>query len=195
MTPLALLVVLALSLVIGFPMIRAKLRYGHNAFEAPQDPVQSFLHGAVKLTLGGYLLWGAALVAWGPEALDIHRGPLALELLGYAACLAGLGLTMLAQWQMGRSWRIGMNTSPTALVTQGLYRVTRNPIYLGLLMMVGGVALAAPSGWTALGYGLCHVLFGFQCRAEEGHLLTQHGEDYRAWASEVGRLLPGLGRL
>lgn len=192
---LAALPLLALFAVIAAPMFRSWLRYGLNAYEAPQDSIQSFLHFAVKLTLGGYAGWGLLMALWGPEALDVHPGPPVLAGLGYALCFAGLAVTMLAQWQMGRSWRIGLNSEKTELVTHGLYRFSRNPIYLGLLLMVGGLALAAPSGWTALGYALCHVLFGLQCRVEEAHLLSVHGEPYRAWASKVGRLLPGVGAL
>ena len=45
-------------------------------------------------------------------------------------------LTVLAQLQMGASWRVGIDDRPTELVTGGLFRVVRNPIFTALLVFL-----------------------------------------------------------
>jgi protein-S-isoprenylcysteine O-methyltransferase Ste14 len=51
---------------------------------------------------------------------------------GLVLMLGGLALTIAAQWNMGRAWRIGVDPAERSeLVRGGLYRAIRNPIYSG----------------------------------------------------------------
>jgi protein-S-isoprenylcysteine O-methyltransferase Ste14 len=96
---------------------------------------------------------------------------------------------------MGASWRIGIDANPTALVTGGIYRVVRNPIYTALLLGFGGMALLTPSCWTILGASQAMFVVALQARLEEDHLARVHGEVYLTYAARVGRFWPGVGRL
>jgi protein-S-isoprenylcysteine O-methyltransferase Ste14 len=95
---------------------------------------------------------------------------------------------------MGASWRIGIDRRPTALVATGLYRLVRNPIYAGVLATVAGLALVTPCPWTLCLLLDTALLVTIQARLEEVHLLAQHGDAYRAYAAQVGRFVPGIGR-
>lgn len=116
--------------------------------------------------------------------------------VGLAAMVVGAGLAVAAQVDMGASWRIGVDeTERTELVTEGLFRFVRNPIFSGMLVAVAGLALLVPNA-LALGAVLTAVV-GLELqvrRVEEPHLRATHGEDYRQWASRTGRFVPGLGR-
>lgn len=196
MTPITTLPVFAaatLALGIGLPLVRTWRRDGTFALVRPRGALQRFVHGAFS---GALLAWGAftaVLVAVGPESLGVVGLPGGLAWVGPA--LAGLGLLLVitAQAQMGRSWRIGIPEEPTALVTHGVFRMSRNPIYLGMFVIAGGITLTAPCAWTVMGLVLTWVLVEVQARAEEAALLADHGAAYRDWAGRVGRFVPGLG--
>jgi protein-S-isoprenylcysteine O-methyltransferase Ste14 len=113
--------------------------------------------------------------------------------------LSGLGIagTFAAQMAMGASWRIGVDESErTELVTGGVFALCRNPIYTFMVIAWLGLALLVPTWLSLASIPVGIVAFEVQVRlVEEPHLLRAHGEPYRAWASRVGRFLPGLGRL
>ncbi len=85
--------------------------------------------------------------------------------------------------------------APKSLVVHGLYRYSRNPMYVGVLtVLLGWVAL---SGWLLLlGYAAC-VATCFQLFIvyyEEPHLKQTFGQSYEEYLGRVGRWLPGVGR-
>jgi protein-S-isoprenylcysteine O-methyltransferase Ste14 len=61
---------------------------------------------------------------------------------------------------------------------------------------MAGVALAVPNVLALAGLGAAIIGLQLQVRRiEEPYLLRVHGEDYRAYAAQAGRFLPGIGRL
>ena len=106
-------------------------------------------------------------------------------------------LTVVAQVQLGASWRIGVEAGErTDLVTGGLFGRVRNPIFTGMLLFALGLALLVPNVPTVAGAVLATVTIQVQVRlVEEPNLIAVHGEAYRRWAAATGRFLPGLGRL
>ena len=78
----------------------------------------------------------------------------------------------------------------TDLVTTGLYRTIRHPIYALsiLLMMATAVVLPTP---PMIAVALVNVtLTNLKARNEERHLLAMHGESYAAYLARTGRFLP-----
>jgi protein-S-isoprenylcysteine O-methyltransferase Ste14 len=117
--------------------------------------------------------------------------------LGAALAILGIAVTVLAQFAMGDSWRIGVDSAErTALVTDGPFALVRNPIYAGMIPAFAGVALLAPNVVTIAGAILLVVALELQTRlVEEPYLARIHGERYVAYAARAGRFLPGIGRL
>jgi protein-S-isoprenylcysteine O-methyltransferase Ste14 len=117
--------------------------------------------------------------------------------IGFACAGAGIAGTFLAQMAMGASWRIGVDESDrTDLVTGGVFSLCRNPIYTFMLIAWTGLALLVPT-WLSIASVPAGILaFEVQVRlVEEPYLMRTHGEAFRAYASRVGRFVPGVGRI
>ena len=85
--------------------------------------------------------------------------------------------------------------APKRLVTRGLYRYIRNPMYVGVLLVIIGWAGFLPSG-RILVYGAAVALFFhlFVVLVEEPLLESKFGEAYLRYCNEVGRWLPRMPR-
>lgn len=109
---------------------------------------------------------------------------------GIVLLIVALVWTVLAQAHMKDSWRIGIDTeTKTRLVTTGLFSVSRNPIFLGMIISLLGLFLVTPNALTALFLILGYVLIQIQIRLEEEFLLQQHGPEYKAYKQKVRRLI------
>ena len=109
-----------------------------------------------------------------------------LVVLGYAGTLWCYSI-------MGDAWRMGIDRNEkTRLVTQGPYQVMRHPIYGLQVMMLAGVALLLPTVFAFFILGLHFLCAWIKARDEEAYLLAVHGEEYRAYSTRTGRLLPRL---
>jgi protein-S-isoprenylcysteine O-methyltransferase Ste14 len=110
---------------------------------------------------------------------------------------AGLGLlviswawTLLAQRQMGGSWRIGIDAEHhTELVQTGLFRVSRNPIFLGMRVMLLGFFLVLPSAAMLAILTTGDAVMQVQARLEEEHLAQRHGPAFAEYRRRTRRWL------
>lgn len=116
--------------------------------------------------------------------------------VGTGVLVIGVAFMVAAQLNMGASWRVGIDEEAApGLVTGGLYRFCRNPIYLGMFVALAGLALALPTVLSVLNL-LCTVAgVRYQVSQEEEYLLRTYEKGFRTYASRVGRFLPGLGKL
>lgn len=94
-----------------------------------------------------------------------------------------------------RSFRaVGTDVRPwrpsTALARSGPYRFTRNPMYLGLVLLLVGIAVGSDGPWLLLQVPLLVLALqqGVIVR-EEAYLERKFGEDYRRYRQEVRRWL------
>jgi protein-S-isoprenylcysteine O-methyltransferase Ste14 len=129
----------------------------------------------------------------------------------FAAALAWFGRPTLLEWAIGlglaaagetvRVWAAGYLVKTKELITGGPYAFVRNPLYLGRLLILCGVGIAArmPHGLNlaALGLGLA-VFFLYYMprkeRVEPARLEQLHGEPYRRYRSAVNSILPNFRR-
>lgn len=116
-----------------------------------------------------------------------HRG---VQIAGIILLLASLAWIVLAQAQMGESWRIGIDGEHrTPLVRKGVFGLSRNPIFLGMMVTLAGLFLVIPNAVTLLTLGLGVVLIQIQVRLEEEFLSGMHGEAYAEYRRDVRRWL------
>lgn len=119
-----------------------------------------------------------------------------LHITGAVIATIGILLTLLAQLDLGSSWRVGVDPGErTELVTTGAFALVRNPIFSAMIVTAGGIALVAPNVVALLGFVALLVAVQLQVRVvEEPYLLATHPRAYRAYGTRVGRFVPGLGR-
>ena len=116
--------------------------------------------------------------------------------------VAGAGVMLIGLLIMGHTIasfiRIGRGTlapwSPTRkLVVEGLYAHVRNPMILGVLIVLLGEALA-PASWRILAWALVFFLTNtlYFVVSEEPGLERRFGEEYRRYKMNVPRWMPRL---
>lgn len=86
----------------------------------------------------------------------------------------------------------GMKTLPDHLVTAGPYAYTRNPMYLGHLIFLAGLALTLRSELAAALLVASVVYFHVRVRKDEKRLRELFGEVYTEYCARVKRWVPGL---
>ncbi|RYZ53882.1 MAG: isoprenylcysteine carboxylmethyltransferase family protein [Sphingobacteriales bacterium] len=113
-----------------------------------------------------------------------------VQWVGVGLCILSLLWTVLAQHQMGRSWHIGIDKEHNAeLKISGLFAVSRNPIFLGMIVTLVGFLLVLPNAITLVVLTLVYVLIQVQIRLEEEFLLNQHDAAYQSYKIRVRRLV------
>ena len=192
--PIAVLGYLLIALVWPTWRIWRRTRVFPVVFHREAERAQRVVGALLGLFLAALAAW-SLLCAWlEPGRLAIL--PLAMEwhAVGWLLFGGGLAITLVAQAQMGASWRIGIDDRPTRLVTGGLFSLSRNPIFSGMFLTLAGVALITPAPWLLIGCSVALVLVSLQVRLEERHLVEIHGSAYISYGSRVGRFVPWLGR-
>ena len=108
--------------------------------------------------------------------------------VGMIILLISLIIVLIAQFQMGTSWRIGIDEENSSeLVTRGIFQFSRNPIFLGMRLSLLGLFLVLPNTITFTLLLLGDVLLQMQVILEEEYLLERHGEDYKKYLQKVRR--------
>ncbi len=146
--------------------------------------------GWLFVAVQALLLTGLILLPGG----DAWPRPAWLRTLASAAVIAGLALIAIAALGLGT----GLTPTPVPrdganLVTGGLFRFVRHPIYTGVLLCVAGVTLGSGSVVVAGVAGATAVFFLIKSRWEERRLAERY-PDYAAYAETTGRFLPRVRR-
>jgi protein-S-isoprenylcysteine O-methyltransferase Ste14 len=195
-------VVLIILITVGLrPWLqyRRHRTFGILLFQSGK-PAQN-VRDALLMVLVALLIGQAAAAAVGRrEARLLIAGDGAahdlLQVAGAILLLGGIALLAAAQLNMGASWRIGIKEGEApGLVKSGLYRLCRHPIYLGLITALAGYAALLPTPLSLALLAAAYAGVRVQAAAEEAYLERTYGEAFRAYASRVGRFLPGIGRL
>jgi protein-S-isoprenylcysteine O-methyltransferase Ste14 len=118
----------------------------------------------------------------------------AYALLRWAATAVAVGcllLTFKCWARMGSDWRMDVSVQrPTRLITDGLFRRIRHPIYAFSMLLMACSAVIVPTV-PMVAIAVVHiVLMNLKARNEERHLLHTHGETYRRYQEQTGRFLP-----
>lgn len=197
MSTIALILLVAYALVtIGWRAWLQQRRTGDAGLRAAPRTRAEWVAGC-GLVLGAVAVYAAPglELAGAIGSVAGFERPL-LQSAGIAGFALGFWLTVRAQLDMGESWRIGVDTGEvTALVTTGVFRVVRNPIFSGMVLAAIGAALMVPSTVALAGVALLVLALEIHVRwVEEPHLLAVHGDRYRGYAASAGRFVPRLGR-
>ena len=111
-----------------------------------------------------------------------------LSIIGQILLTLTLGWVLIAQVHMQKSWRIGIDENvKTELIQTGLFKISRNPIFLGMRIMLLGLFLVLPNAATLVTLFSGELLIQIQVRLEEEFLTRIHSEAYRAYRKQVRR--------
>src|SRR5437762_3984870 len=136
------------------------------------------------------LIWVASPAFWFAE-YPLRSGPL---IPGVMCFVIGLWLFYRSHADLGTNWSITLEVRDRhRLITEGIYRRIRHPMYSALVLYGAAHALVIPN-WVAGPSNLVAfvVLFGLRVRAEERMMLEQFGDEYTAYMARTKRLVPGV---
>lgn len=108
--------------------------------------------------------------------------------IGWFFLIISLIIVWIAQSNMANSWRIGIDEkNKTKLVTKGLFSISRNPIFLGIMIANIGLFLVIPNAFTLLIISLSTISINTQIRLEEEFLEQEFGINYLEYSKRVRR--------
>ncbi len=111
-----------------------------------------------------------------------------LKISGLLLLVVSFLWTSLAQYQMSKSWRIGIDyEEKTELISHGLFNYSRNPVFLGVLISYLGTFLIIPNILSFSILLVTLVTIQIQVRLEEEYLESVQGQDYLDYRSRVRR--------
>jgi len=137
----------------------------------------------------GFLAAGLGLEWLWPTGLGLARVFRVALAAGLIAIAGGLGVTGIRAFR-----RAGTNVPPhkpaTAIVTDGPFRYSRNPLYLGLALILAAIGIGLDSLWVLamLAPALVVIRYGVIAR-EERYLEAKFGDAYRRYKARVRRWL------
>ena len=193
--PTALLIYYVVVFIVAF-VWRSLLVYrrsGVNPFVLPSSgDAHGYVARAFKVTIAGIAVVVIGLAMWPQSQIHFGRwgvlGTPVLAYVGWALLIASLIWLLIAQSQMGTSWRIGIDDKRrTELVQHGLFTLSRNPIFLAMRVNLFGLFLVFPSAVTSTLLVAGEILMQVQVRLEEQHLKSLHGHAYDAYRARVRR--------
>lgn len=137
-----------------------------------------------------------SIVAAEVFSIVLYAGSLtpAVRVTGIFIGFAGVIVFGIAVYTMRDSWRAGIpEKDKTAMVTEGIYSISRNPAFVGFYLTYIGVLLAF-FNWILLAFTMFSiVLLHLQVIKEEEYLPTVFGDDYIRYKNRVGRYIGRKG--
>lgn len=151
------------------------------------------VHPAIAWGLVGVQFVLLIALALAPRGELWARTPV---VVGIALAVVGAGVVVgvTAGVTLGRA----LTPSPipregSQLVTVGVYRLVRHPIYSGLVLLGTGLALIGASWWHGALLLALIALLSLKARLEE-RMLAARFPEYADYATRTGRIVPGVGR-
>ncbi|MFA6402745.1 MAG: isoprenylcysteine carboxylmethyltransferase family protein [Salinivirgaceae bacterium] len=194
-TAMYILAFLTIYFLVVFvvPSVRVKRKTGINPYVFKNtDSAHDFL-GKVSAPITSLIFIVALVNLIYPTGLH-YFAPFTwlqisiLKYSGFAIIHLALLWIIIAQLQMSNSWRVGIDHSTkTELKTNGLFSISRNPVFLGMLLTLAGIFFIVPNAITLLVFVTSTLLFQVQVRLEEEYLAKTHGENYLNYCRKTGR--------
>jgi protein-S-isoprenylcysteine O-methyltransferase Ste14 len=175
--------------------VRRQQRTNPIRLSLTRDGVRRLVPAGVFVAV---LVWGLEVVFYAigkplrvPAGLHVVLvSSLPARLAGAALVVAGFALFVLAMARLGASWRMGIDeTNPGELVTDGVYALTRNPIYIFFDLYFVGTFLINGALLFLLFAILVAIGLHLQILEEERFLFATFDGTYRAYTDRVGRYL------
>jgi protein-S-isoprenylcysteine O-methyltransferase Ste14 len=171
-----------------------RLSYARRAHRNKHISKHDELYEIVLLTLSflGYLIIPAVYVATTWLSFADYRFQPAMFSLGVATMVATLWLFWRSHADLGHNFSAKLVIREKhKLVTTGVYRLIRHPMYASFLLWSVLQILLLPNWITGLAgvFGFC-ILYCARIRREEQLMLHKFGDEYRQYMTHTKRLVP-----
>jgi protein-S-isoprenylcysteine O-methyltransferase Ste14 len=184
-----------LGLVFGLPSYRVYKKTGKNPYVfGNSDSAHDYAGMQMRIMIAATLL-SIIIYSFFDEFyqflvpigyIETHD----VKLAGVILMMVSLCWIIIAQINMGHSWRIGFNTNDAApLIRSGVFRISRNPVFLGMFVTQTGFFLVMPNVATLLILSQVYQLLQVQVRLEEEYLSSMHGDEYKDYCKHTRRWL------
>jgi protein-S-isoprenylcysteine O-methyltransferase Ste14 len=142
-----------------------------------------------------YLFVSIQFLLFGLYAFDFipkMEFPKTIATLGGLLAVFGFMISVLAVFELKSNLTVFPTPKSNAiLITNGLYRFSRNPIYSGILIFTFGFALYSYSLYRLLIFGCLAIWFYLKSTYEEKQLAKVF-KDYESYKQKVGRFFPKI---
>jgi protein-S-isoprenylcysteine O-methyltransferase Ste14 len=149
------------------------------------------IHPALFYTgkLAGYGTWVVMLLSLA-GAIHIRCYQAApLDYTAYAVLALGLAVSAVSMFNLGGSTTLGLPAEKRAFKQSGLYRLSRNPMYVGFDLITLASIVYHANPYVGIAGAYSAVVYHLIVLGEEKYLLAQYGEAYRAYQGTVRRYL------
>jgi len=182
--------VLVTLLPVGFLIVL----FGGGAFflrkNIEQDgeaPINRTLFYASKYSI--VVLWGAMVVeSWGIN-ISLVEVPHIVQLIALVLWISGFASLYHGRFTMGDSFRLGTPKETTGLKVDGLFRLSRNPMYVGMYATLVASALYTLDPVVIVLGAFVIAVHHSIVRAEERHMRKVFGQVYAEYCSRVQRYM------
>jgi len=185
----------ALVLVASIAMVVIRAPHGHRSRTVPVAKSRKGMLEIVLLIIAWAAFFLPLIWVFAPlfRSADYSLHP--IPFVVGAICMAiGLWLFHRSHVDLGTNWSITLEVREKhQLVTHGVYRWVRHPMYLALLIYGVGQTLALPNWFVGPSYGAAVLLlFIFRLGPEEHMMVEEFGNQYEAYRGTTKRLVPGI---
>jgi protein-S-isoprenylcysteine O-methyltransferase Ste14 len=162
-----------------------------------KDTAHDYIGKVFKLLLASLLIMGTVYTFYTDAVQYLlpiwYLEKTVLQIIGMILLFVALVWIAVAQYQMSNSWRIGIDEkNKTELVTKGIFSMSRNPIFLGMLTTLFGLFLIIPNAISFMVLITGFIVVQIQVRLEEAFLFESHGEDYNTYRSKTKRWIGAI---
>jgi len=154
-----------------------------NIEQDGEAPINRTLFYASKYSI--LVLWGAMVIQSWDFSISIVAVPRALQLMALPLWVAGFTLLYLGRFKMGDSFRLGTAKEDTCLKVDGLFRLSRNPMYVGMYSTMVASALYTLNPIVVLLGVFVIAIHHTIVLAEEEHMQKAFGQEYLDYRNRV----------
>ena len=152
-----------------------------------EAPINRTLFYASKYSI--LVLWGAMVMqSWGIRISSVEV-PRLLQLIALLFWVCGFALLYLGRFKMGDSFRLGTPKEDTSLRTDGLFRLSRNPMYVGVYATIAASSLYTLNPLVILLGVFVIAVHHTIVLAEEKHMQKVFGQKYLDYCNHVRRYI------
>ena len=159
--------------------------------EQSASTIAKIMHWVGRTPVQTFILFPLAVITF---ELALHRGAISVAPWGAPLLIWGyLQYLLVGRYRLPLAGGSpGMDVPPERIVSHGPYRFSRNPMYLGPLIFLLGIALSFRSWFAFIVLGARALWFHRRVLQDEERLEAIFGSDYASYRSRVKRWIPGV---